>query len=826
MRGGRRTALLGMVVAAGMIGGPAATVAGAQEPPEARSGASTHGSLDPVPPPSAPPSLPETLVPSWNECFQGLAFPGPSGEIYGPTNINAMSANGRMAVATNRQGTVTVLRYPRPSYYDQLKYRTSSRDEERFGALENEGAFLGVLVPGQGVTWLRDHPVEQTYLSDTSDTVVQTHTLDDLGVEVVVTDTVAADRNAFERGIEVTVTDAASVPDELQVVAYENLNLTVNRIPYFPVMDWCADELNADTATYEAEDDAIVHEVTGTDQAAGETRSVAMAVGFDRASAGHQVGGDAFEGTAAPADPPLPIQDAYLDAGDGVLSGNGTYTGQTTGALAAPLDLADGADRLRLVMAGGTDAGEAVATLGDQRGTDPAQVVATKQAWFDRLLADAPMPGTDDTDVLAVARRALVSLASVYDPESGAIVASIATQSPYGEDWPRDGAFFNHALDLIGQHDWVAKRLRWYADLQSDGEPGPTADGLLEPAVVPEGNWAMNYYADGVVGGPIPWEIDETGYMLWAFWDHVAATGDTDVLSDVYPAVQKAADFLTECTDATGNGLQCTAIEDDNPQPSQTIHGAGPVWLGLDSAVKAAEAFGESEDADRWAARRDELGQAIDDQLYSDGVYGGGNGVIVWPVCLREYDDPRFADAHYDAVWERLTATFAQPEAGTDGRIRGLYESKGLLALAKATRDLPGWNERVRSGLRWVASEHAEPDTRVMGEEWMYRDGDVVSGVSQPHVWEQVLFYLAALEAWPPAQVDVTDTRDCDGVIERLRSSGEPMPAPAPDPDPDGVADDADPGADAGTPTPATGGGSAALLGVGLVGLAWRMRRR
>lgn len=185
-----------------------------------------RGGVRPTLTPSAPPTLPETLVPMWNECFQGLAFPGPSGEIYGPTDINAMSANGSMAVATNDEGTVTVLRYPRPSYYDQVKYRTSSWEEDRFGALENEGPFLGVLVPGQGVTWLRDVPVEQGYASETADTVAQTCTIDDLGVQVTVTDTVAADRDAFERAIGVTVTDQAAVPDELQVVAHENLDLT------------------------------------------------------------------------------------------------------------------------------------------------------------------------------------------------------------------------------------------------------------------------------------------------------------------------------------------------------------------------------------------------------------------------------------------------------------------------------------------------------------------------------------------------------------------------------------------------------------------------
>lgn len=781
--------------------------------------------------PVAPPELPELPAPTWNECFQGLAFPGPSGEIYGPTDVNATSANGRMAVAFNREGTITVLRYPRPSYYDQVKYRTSSREHERWGALANEGVFLGLLVPGEGTTWLRDVPSEQRYLDDRSDSIATAYDVADLGVEVVVTDTVTADTDALVRDVEVRVVDRGRVPDALEVVAFENLNLTVDRLPYFPVMDWCADELNVDTATWDDGADAIVHAVDGVDQAAGSPASVAMAIGFDRSSSQHQVGGDAHEGTALPAGQPgLPTVDAYEDAADGTLSGNGTYSGQTTGAVTAAVDTSRGRDRVSLVLAGGADADEATATLDAARGTvarSPQRVVATKRAWFDRLVGEAPMPATDDPDVLALSRRAVVSLASVYDRGSGAIVASIATQSPYGEDWPRDGAFFNHALDLVGRHDWVATRLRWYADLQSDGTPGPTLDGLLEPVVIPPGNWAMNYYADGVVGGPIPWEIDETGYMLWAFWDHVRVTGDLDVLRDVYPAVQRAADFLTDCVDPT-SGLHCPAIEDDNPQPRQTIHGAGPIWLGMDGAVKAARALGEDADAQAWAARRDELGAAIDEHLAEDGVYAGGNGVIVWPVCLHDFDDPRFADAHYDAVWQRLAPSFEQPAAGADGRIRGLYESKGLLALAKATRGLPGWDERVRDALRWVATEHAEHDTHVMGEEWLYEDGDVVSGVSQPHVWEQVLFYLAAVEAWPPDEVDVEAVRDCEGAIGRLQAAGSVDLA--------GSADrDANPGPatprDGGDRSlPATGGGAAAAVGLlalaGSVGMTRRSGAR
>ncbi len=99
MRTHARTTLTGVVVAAGLLLGSVAAPALAQQ----------------VPAPPPPPSLPELVVPTWNECFQNIAVPGPSGEIYGPTKVNATSANGRMAAAFDREGTITVLRYPRPA---------------------------------------------------------------------------------------------------------------------------------------------------------------------------------------------------------------------------------------------------------------------------------------------------------------------------------------------------------------------------------------------------------------------------------------------------------------------------------------------------------------------------------------------------------------------------------------------------------------------------------------------------------------------------------------------------------------------------------------
>jgi hypothetical protein len=132
----------------------------------------------------------------------------------------------------------------------------------------------------------------------------------------------------------------------------------------------------------------------------------------------------------------------------------------------------------------------------------------------------------------------------------------------------------------------------------------------------------------------------------------------------------------------------------------------------------------------------------------------------------------------------------AEPEAGE--RDVGLYECKGLVPLAKARRDSPpGSLDQVREGLKWVEKRHATSDTHVMGEVWTVEDGEVRSIVSQPHLWEQSLFYVAALEAWPPAALEF-DHDSYGGVLEALREENAPGDDDRRGP-PGEVADEGDP---------------------------------
>jgi hypothetical protein len=727
-------------------------------------------------------------------------------EFLGPTDVNAQSGNQRLSVGINRAGTITVLRWPRPSYYNQVGHHTTDRDAPRYGAHPNEGAFLGLVVTVAGgaragageTTWLRDWDHAQAYDDDGTDAVVTTYRHDGYGLVVRVVDVVAADADVLLR--EVTVDRAAdSSVETASLLAYANLDPTVSKRPWTPTQDLVRRRDDRSLARYHTDVSAVVFSKAGVDESTDRVERVAVAVGFDAPCDGFDVGGDAHHpgGTGAGVQP----QDAYDVASTGVLRGNRSHRGQSTAALARRLDFAAGAGREEGggeghegATGGGTGGASITATatvfvaaaptvaavrdrLAAARGWDAVAVRAAKRAWFDDLLREAPLPATDDPVIRRVARRALVTLVTNYDPVSGAVVASIATRSPYAQDWPRDGAFCNHVLDRIGRSDWVRKRNRWYASLQER-----SGRRLLGRAVIPAGNWTMNYYADGVAGGPIPWEIDQTALAVWTLWDHYHTTGGTDYLREVYPAIRRAADFLAGFRDPT-TGLHRAAHEDDNVVRSRTVVGASAVWLALDSAARAARVLDEAADHARYRRRRDELAAAIETHLWRPGegayrrgpsllhalfehprvpdvvralpILPGTRGVttLVWPASFADVDGPRMR-RHLDHVWASVAPSFAEPAAGR--RSFGMYETKALAALARAWRGRPDV-AKVRAGVRWVAHQHATPDTGVLGEAWVRRGGRVRSAVSQPHTFTGLLFYDASLEAFPPDDPDPAD---------------------------------------------------------------------
>src|SRR5947209_2527633 len=109
---------------------------------------------------------------SEGNCFNPAA-PNADYEAYGPTDVNAQAGDGLVTVGENAAGTITVFKYPNPSYYNQVKYLTIKRDAHGVPQVQypNEGSFVGLRyqsAAGTGFAWLRDWSATQSYDSQDS----------------------------------------------------------------------------------------------------------------------------------------------------------------------------------------------------------------------------------------------------------------------------------------------------------------------------------------------------------------------------------------------------------------------------------------------------------------------------------------------------------------------------------------------------------------------------------------------------------------------------------------------------------------------------------
>jgi hypothetical protein len=683
----------------------------------------------------------------------------PTPEMFGPTDITATSGNQDLSVALNGDATVTVLKWPSPSFYDQIKYRTSSRTQPRMGALPNEGAFIGIAYRRSGAkawrfSWLRSWRSRQSFYDADSDAIRTVFTNNKAGLQATVIDFVAHDRDALFRRVILDSFGGADV-SAARIFSFANFNPVFSKSAQAPLDDWCTEEDNDDGVEFRANAGAIVASRSGIDTSTGDNSSAALAMRFVGATDGHSVGSDTYES-------PGGGQSAFDDSQDGKLSGGASVSGQSDAAIFDHVAFEFGTAVSDIVMGAGRTPGEAltVARGAAQRGFPKA--LAAKANWYERWLGDAPLPKNAPKAVVRLSKRALISLrqaidanTSDVDPEGNVLprgelmVASIATQSPYGLDWIRNGAYLNYALEIAGHPEVVNAHNFRYAVLQSE-----TGDSTRGGQPVPPGNWAMNFYADGVVGGTIPYEIDETGYGIWALWEHYRVTKDEDYLNSdpIYEAIQRAAQYLTDtCRDPT-NGLQCVANEGDDPSPSQTLRGAMLVWLGLDSAAKAARVRGTPEaiaNATLWETRRDELAQAIEDEFFDAGCecysqdFATG-GTFLWPVGFLNYGTAQAraqADVNYAGIRPAIRGNADQ----------GAYEARAILGNAYVWAGQPQKMKLLKEALVWLATEPTTNDTGILGEAWMRfpnDDSEIVTMVSQPHVPQQILFYLAALKVY------------------------------------------------------------------------------
>jgi MYXO-CTERM domain-containing protein len=808
-------------------------------------------------------SLPAAAQENYNAPFIELGL--------GATNIQATTGNGDLTAGVSKDGDLTVLSWPSPTYYDQLHYITTNdpdaRQQPRFGAPKRAGAFAGLIVQEQGaseteVTYFRNWETRNiTYLEDDAGVVVTRFEHDDLGLTVRQYDLIPKNRDVLIRRYRIEVTGDTQF-ETLDLLSYSNLTPSLSKVPQVPLLDVLMDHYNDFMGVWRSEDEAIVQfhpEDNGVVRTLGglldvflsETgpsrdfgpigellknqdptgselndltanlddhyaEGVYAAMSSKPAPKAHQIGQDRTEfckridelvenvqelaknGGTLPAPPAAakrarcaddfdPVdtvrenndwsyeaEDAFTDAKDGELNGTPVAAGQVNTALRVPIELEDGSGEASLYYAFGSTTSKSLETLEWAKGRETTSIqqsiVQADQSFVDSLW----IPEEVDGELRKFIVRSFLNLRVGTDEQTGAIVASISRQPSYQLDWPRDGAFFNVALDLSGQHELVTKRMDFYSKamrkekkqpfpLLNNGLPGwPSASGENN---FPPHSWEMNYYADAVPGGNIRMEIDNSALLVWSYVahaGHLEGEARSEYIRDVWPTVRKATEFIHSWKDPETN-LMWPANEDDHAEYTQGLQGANTSYLALNSAARMARHLGKNELASKWVDRADELRQATIDLMYKpdEGYFidygeegrAAGRAWMGWPTHFLDYDDPRLKQSMTRLLKRQLESV--KGERGNNG-----YPTKAAISAAIVLDDEEKRKQALEIAER-LAEEIANDDTWTIGESIVPvdEDGDgetdsFINGVSTPHLWSSTLVYLTAVAYYNPEKFD------------------------------------------------------------------------
>src|SRR5436309_1305645 len=686
-----------------------------------------------TPPAAACPELP--VPPATDNAFGEL--------ILGATNVNAAVGSGALTATLSRCDELTGLKWPGPSFYDQLAYLSDNAPDARlrshFGALDSMGAFAGIAyraAGGRGFTWLRDDDWthSQRYTSDTSGVVVTEMANAALGLRVTAWHFVLPDRDVLVNHY-LLERERRSRVRSATIVFYTNFSPTLTRVAFIPLADWMLDYQNDFAVLYDRREHALLH--------------------FLPASA------RAFPHDFALLNPLLATPPRSRR----------TLQRRVT-ALAQRLDEAG------VYIAVGAAPGDD----GYQCGFDDAPLCAHQSSFVDRFVAAAV-----DPELRPVVRLLFACEGVIRDPAGplGACRAANAwtyrAESAFTD--ASDGRLArapvaacqaNAPLDLAGYHDVVSRHNRFYRRVQrKEFFPWSVVYSMKCPAdpaarhypdCVPPGTFEMNYFADPtevVPGAPFSFEIDEAGLGVWTMWDHAQYLTDAAeraaYLADVCPAMERGAANLAACKDPVTN-LQCPSSEDDFQELTQGLQGAEAVLLALRSGIDAASdcAF-DADEVAGWQARAAELEQAIVAHFLVPGspahFEGGRPAWLIWPTGFPATDDPRtLSHAQY------LQAAFIDPILARTAR-GGAYNAESLLARAHLARTLGDTAAlgAVQDAVRFFVRELPTFDTHHLGEFYARVDADLngdgiapdyVSENDVPHLWEHAYLYAAAMVAF------------------------------------------------------------------------------
>ncbi|KAA6461998.1 hypothetical protein DYQ86_10220 [Acidobacteria bacterium AB60] len=192
----------------------------------------------------------------------------------------------------------------------------------------------------------------------------------------------------------------------------------------------------------------------------------------------------------------------------------------------------------------------------------------------------------DDDAINQIYDRALLVIKNVQNPVSGAFCA---TTNPFAygyKNWVRDSAVTAMALDAAGHHAEAEAHWRWFAGVQ-----------------LSDGSWKTTYNMwDSTYVPFVEPEYDSIGAFIYGVYKHHALTGDAQFLTDLWPTVKRAADWIVNNIQANGFGQADFSIwEEESMGLEHNTYTQGWYVAGLYATSALAEALGETALAEWYA---------------------------------------------------------------------------------------------------------------------------------------------------------------------------------------------------------------------------------
>ncbi len=357
----------------------------------------------------------------------------------------------------------------------------------------------------------------------------------------------------------------------------------------------------------------------------------------------------------------------YVDAEDGILSGNTIAQGSVDSVIALHLEIKGMSQEKAYYWLAAGETWQSVRRLDAIVKHKSPEVLIKRTADYWHLWVHKETLSLDQLPpkVASLYRRSLLLLNTQIDSQGGILAANdsdvvMFNRDTYSYIWTRDGALVANALDVAG-YPVIAQRFYQFASRVI------TDEGYFLHKYNPDSTLASSWHPWQENGQhQLPIQEDETALVVWALWNHFVIYRDIEFIKPLYrPLIKRAAEFMCHYRDQE-TGLPDASYDLWEERRGMLSFTTGTVFGGLTAASLFCTVFGEDDLAEHYQQVASEIRDAASEYLWRPEINRfcrmishDENGNLIYDDSCDASLWGLFAFGLYAADDERITATFA-----------------------------------------------------------------------------------------------------------------------------------------------------------------------